>query len=82
MLILHASKVMLKSFKLGINSIWPENFQMYKLGFKEAKEPEIKLPTFTGSWRKQGNIRETSTSASLTMPSLWLCESQQAVENS
>ena len=27
---------------------------MYKLGFEEAEEPEIKLPTFVGSWRKQG----------------------------
>ena len=26
-----------------------ENFQMYKLGFEEAEEPEIKLPTFTAS---------------------------------
>ena len=40
---------------------------MYKLGFEEAEEPEIKLPTFVGSWRKQGNSRKTSTSASLTV---------------
>ena len=39
---------------------------MYKLGFEEAEEPEIKLPTFVGSWRKQGNSRKTSTSALLT----------------
>ena len=30
-----------KSFKLGFNSTWTENFQMYKLGFEEAKELEI-----------------------------------------
>ena len=40
---------------------------MYKLGFEEAEKPEIKLPTFVGSWRKQGNSRKTSTFASLTM---------------
>ena len=40
---------------------------MYKLGFEEAVEPEIKLPTFVESQRKQGNSRKTSTSASLTM---------------
>ena len=56
----------LKSFKLGFSSMWTENFQMYKLGFKEAEEPEIKLPIFMGSWRKQGSPRKTSTSASLT----------------
>ena len=42
-----------KSFKLGFSSTWNENFQMYKLGFREAEEPEIKLPTFVGSQRKQ-----------------------------
>ena len=40
---------------------------MYKLGFDEIEEPEIKLPTFMGSWRKQESSRKTSTSASLTM---------------
>ena len=35
-------------------------------GFKEAEEPEIKLPTFVGSWRKLGNFRKTCISASLT----------------
>ena len=33
-----------------------------------AEEPEIKLPTSTGSLRKQETSRETSTSALLTMP--------------
>ena len=37
-------------------------------GFRKAEEPEIKLPTFAGSWRKQGNFRKTSTSASLGFP--------------
>ena len=32
---------------------------MYKLGFEEAEEPEIKLPTFTESWRKQGSSWKT-----------------------
>ena len=40
---------------------------MYKLRFKEAEEPKIKLPTFLGSWIKQGNSRITSTSVSLIM---------------
>ena len=49
---------------------------MYKLGFKKAGEPEIKLPRFAGSQRKQGNSRKTSISASLTMLNP-LCGSQQ-----
>ena len=59
-----------KSFKLSFSSKWTKRFQMYKLGFEAAEEPEIKLPTFLGAWRKQGNSRKTSTSASLTIKSL------------
>ena len=56
-----------KSFKLGFNSMWIKNLQLCQLGFKNIEELEIKLSTFTGSLRKQGNSRRTSTSASLTM---------------
>ena len=56
-----------KSFKIGFSTTCMENFQMYKLGFKEAEEPEIKFPTFIASWRKHRNSRKTSTSASLIM---------------
>ena len=28
------------------------NFQMFKLVLEEAEEPEIKLPTSSGSWGK------------------------------
>ena len=31
----------------------PVNFQMFKLNFKKAEDPEIKLPTFIQSLRKQ-----------------------------
>ena len=55
-----------KSFKLGFSSTLTENFQMYKLVLEEAEEPEIKLTTFVGSWRKQGSSIKTTTSASLT----------------
>ena len=41
---------------------------MFKLDLEKAEEPEIKLPTSTGSWEKQENSREISTSALLTMP--------------
>ena len=43
------------------------NFQIFNLVLEKAEEPEIKLPTIVGSWRKQGNSRKTSTSALLTM---------------
>ena len=66
LLISHASKIILKIFQLGFNSMWTKNFQMYKLNLEKAEEPEIKLPTVAGSWKKQRNSRKTSTSASLT----------------
>ena len=51
-------RLCLKSFKLGFNSMSTENFHMCKLGLGMAEEPEIKLPPFVGSWRKQGNSRK------------------------
>ena len=50
---------------------------MFKLDLEKAEEPEIKLPTFTGSSEKQESSRKTSTSVLLIMQSLWLCGSQQ-----
>ena len=54
-----------KSFKLGFCSLWTEKFQMYKLVWRGIG-PEIKLPVFVRSWRRQGSSRKIST-ASLTM---------------
>ena len=39
---------------------------MFKLDFKKAEEPEIKLPTSAGSSKKQESFRKTSTFALLT----------------
>src|SRR5574339_2033 len=41
---------------------------MFKLVLEKAEEPEIKLPTFIGSSKKQESSRKTSISALLTMP--------------
>ena len=41
---------------------------MFKLDLGKAEEPEIKLPTSTGSLKKQEHYRETSTSPLLTTP--------------
>ena len=46
--------------------MWIVNFQMFKLLLEKAKEPEIKLPTSAGSWKKQENSRKISVL--LTMP--------------
>ena len=46
--------------------MWTVNFQMFKLDLEKAKEAEIKLPTSTGSLKKQESSRNTSTCALLT----------------
>ena len=39
---------------------------MFKLDLEKAEEPEIKLPTFIGSQKKQENSRKASMSPSFT----------------
>ena len=72
-LISHASKVMLKILQARLQQNM--NFQMFKLVFEKAEEPEIKLPTSSGSSKKQDSSRKTSISALLTMPkplTMWI----------
>ena len=48
---------------------------MFKLDLEMAEEPEIKLPTSAGSWKKQESSSKTSISALLTMPkplTMWI----------
>ena len=47
-----------KFSKPGFNNIWTVNFQMFKLDLEKAEEPEIKLPTSTGSSKKQKSSRK------------------------
>ena len=58
------------------------NFQMFMLDLEKAEEPEIKLPTSTGSWKKQESSRKTSIFTSLIMPKPLTVGSPQTVENS
>ena len=70
-LISYASKVMLKILQARLQQY--VNFQMFKLVLEKAKEPEIKLPTSTGSWKKQESSRKTSISVLLTQPlAVWI----------
>ena len=41
---------------------------MFKLVLEKAEEPEIKLPTSSGSWKRQESSRKKFISAFLTMP--------------
>ena len=62
-------------YKVGLNSMWVMNFQMFKLVLEKAEEPEVKLPTSVGSLKKQESSGKTYISALLTMPktlTLWI----------
>ena len=62
---------MLKILQARLQQYMNVNFQMFKLVLEKAEEPEIKLPTSAGSWKKQESSRKISISALLTMPKLW-----------
>ena len=64
----HASKVMLKILQARPQQYINRELQMFKLVIEKAEEPEIKLPTSSGSSKKQESSRKTSISALLTMP--------------
>ena len=66
-LISHTSKVMLQILQARLQQYVNREFPDVQAGFSKAKEPEIKMPTSTGSSKKQENSRKTSTSASLTI---------------
>ena len=74
-LISHASKVMLKILHARLQQYVNQQLPDVQAGFRKGKEPEIKLPTSPGSWKKQESSRKTSISASLTVPkplSVWI----------
>ena len=74
-LISHASKVMLKILQARLQQYMNRELQMFQLVLEKAEEPEIKLPTSAGSWKKQESSRKTSISALLTMPkplTMWI----------
>ena len=58
----------MSKIKLGFNSMWAENFQIFKLDLEKAEEPEITLSTSAGSSKRQETSRKTSITALWTMP--------------
>ena len=67
-LISEASKVMLKILQARLQQYMNCELPDVQAGLKKVEEPEIKLPTSAGSWKKQESSRKTSISALLTMP--------------
>ena len=57
-LISHASKVVLKILQARLQQYVNCELPDVQTGLGKAEEPEIKLPTFTGSWKKQESSRK------------------------
>ena len=54
----HASKVMLKILQARLQPYMNHELPDIQTGFRKAEEPEIKLSTSAGSWKKQENSRK------------------------
>ena len=67
-LISHTSKVMLKILQARLQQYMHRELPDVQAGFRKGRRTEIKLPTSTGSLKKQESSRQTSISALLTMP--------------
>ena len=66
---------MLKIFQARLQQYVNRELPDIQAGFRKAEEPEIKLPTSAGSWKKQESSRKASISALLTMPkplTMWI----------
>ena len=57
-LISHASKVMLKIRQARLQQYVNRELPNVQAGFRKAEEPEIKLPTSAGSWKKQKSLKK------------------------
>ena len=57
-LILHASKVMLKILQARLHQYVNRELPDVQAGLEKAEDPEIKLPTSAGSWKRQENSRK------------------------
>ena len=64
----HANKVMLQILKAKLQQYVNHELSDVQVVLEKAEEPEIKLPTSSGSRKKQESSRKTSISALLTMP--------------
>ena len=64
----HARKVMLKIPQARLQQYMSQELQDVQAGFRKGKEPEIKLPTATGLYKKQESSRKMFTSALMTTP--------------
>ena len=58
------------------------NFQMFKLDLEKAEKPEIKLPTCTGSLKKQESSRKNIYFCFIDYAKAFDCVDHNKLENS
>ena len=56
-----------KSSKLGFNSMWTKNFQIYKLDFKKQRNKRSNCQLLLDHWKSKRIPEKASSSVSLTM---------------
>ena len=81
-LILHASKVMLKILQARLQRYMNHELPDVQAGFRKAKEPEIKLPTSIGSWKKQESCRKNIYFCFIDYAKAFDCVDHKKLENS
>ena len=64
----HVSKEMLKILQARLQQYMNQEHSDVQAVFQRTEKPEIKLPAFSRSWRKQGNSRKTSASLTTLKP--------------
>ena len=83
---LHSSHMLVKKCskfsKPGFRNMWTVNFQMFKLVLEKAEEPEIKLPNLLDPQKSKRVPKKHLFLLYWRCQSLWLCGSQETVENS
>ena len=71
-----------KSFKLGFNSMWTKNFQMYTMDLEKPEEPEIKLLTFIGSKKRAREFHKNISFCFIHYTKVFDCVNHKTVGNS
>ena len=79
----HASKVILKILQgfWSFNSMWTENFQIFKLDLERQRSQISNCQHPLDHWKSKRIIEKYLFLLYWLCQSLWLCESQQTVEN-
>ena len=77
----HASKVMLKILQARLQQYVNCELPDFKLDLEKAEEPEIQLPTSSGSSKSKRIPEKHLLLLYWLCQSLWLCGSHQTVEN-